>query len=354
MTEKDYSGATTRKIGGNAKASQSSKENFLNKNKEKQKPTKQTPTDEININDEEDNQDKKYENYKKAGQIAKQVKEYAKSIIKKDEKLAEIAEKIEAKIIELYGQVAFPVNLSIDDIAAHYTPTLRDETKANGLLKVDIGVNVNGCICDLAFTLDLTPEKKYTKLIEASENALKEALEEIKKYKEKTTLSQIGKVINEQISKLGFNPIVNLSGHSLDEFEIHSGLTIPNYNNSSTKELGEGVFAIEPFATLNTGSGSIYEGAGSNIYHLTNANNQVRDNFSREVLSFILETKKTLPFSSRELEKKFSTKALIAISNLKRAGIISEFPQLIEKNHQPISQAETSIIIHNNQVEVLA
>jgi methionyl aminopeptidase len=342
MTEKDYSGATTSKIGKNAKSSSGSKVQLADI-KTKQKENASTEQEEgLDI-----------DSYKKAGEIAKKVKEYAKSIIKKDAPLLEIAEKIEGKIIELKGELAFPVNLSIDDVAAHYTPTLRDETKASGLLKVDLGVHIKGCIADMAFTVDLTPEKKYQKLIEVAETALKNALEEVKKSKEDTTLSQIGRVIQQTIEKSGFSPIVNLSGHGLSEYNIHSGLTIPNFDNGSMKTLGEGAFAIEPFATLSTGSGSIYEGAGSNIYAIQKIF-QPRDNSSREVLDWVLENKKMLPFSQREIERIFGSKAIIAISNLKRAGIISEFPQLVEKNHQVISQAETSLIVHSGKVEILA
>jgi methionyl aminopeptidase len=121
--------------------------------------------------------------YKKAGQIAAKVKEFAKNLVKPDMLLSEIANKIEDETLKLGGEVAFPVNLSIDDVAAHYTPTLRDEKKASGLLKVDFGVHFNGCIADLAFSVDLTPEKKYQKQIESSEKALKAALEEVKKSK---------------------------------------------------------------------------------------------------------------------------------------------------------------------------
>jgi methionyl aminopeptidase len=347
MTEKDYSGTITGKIGKNAKTSLDSSEHkiSINKNKEKSRQSREATANNIEIN-------KKYENYKKAGQIAKQIKEFAKQLIKPKIPLAEIAEKIEAKTLELGAEVAFPVNLSIDDIAAHYTPTIRDDKIAQGLLKVDIGIHIEGCISDIAFTIDLTPEKKYLKLIEASEKALKSALELVKKEKDKTRLGEIGRVINQEITNLGFSPIVNLSGHGLGEYNIHSGITIPNYDNSSDKQLGEGAFAIEPFSTLASGSSSIYEGAGSNIYHLT-GQGQVRDNFAREVISWLLENKKELPFSSRELERKFGSRALIAISSLKRAGAINEFPQLIEKNHQPVSQAETSLVIHEGKVEIL-
>lgn len=344
MTEKDYSGATTSKIGKNAKSSTSkSSGETLTAKQKTQKQAAQSENDNINI-----------EAYRKAGEIGKKTKEFAKNLIKKDMLLSEIAEKIEGEIKKLGGEIAFPVNLSIDDVAAHYTPTLRDEKKASGLLKADIGIHVDGCICDLAFSVDLTPEKKHHKLIEASEKALNSALEIVKKNKDNTTVSQIGEQIEKQIKNTGFTPIVNLSGHSLDEYNIHAGLTIPNINNSSTKILESGAFAIEPFATLSTATGLIYEGAGSNIYHITANTIQVRDNFAREVLSWIIENKKTLPFSQRELEKEFGARVLIAVSNLKRAGAIEEYPQLIEKSHSPVSQTETSLIIlENGSVEIL-
>lgn len=349
MTEKDYSGAVTGKIGKNAKTNNSSTINqvILNKPKTTNKALEQDGIEMSSLDKEQ------ISNYKKAGEISKQVKEYAKKIIEKDMLLSEIAELIEKKILELKGEVAFPVNLSIDDIAAHYTPTLKDETKAQGLLKIDFGVHVEGCISDVAFSVDLTPEKKYTELINATQDALKAALEQVKKDKEKTTLNQIGLVIRQAIEKKGFIPIVNLSGHGLDEFDIHSGITIPNYDNGSTKEIGEGAFAIEPFATLKEGTGAIYDGNSGNIFHITSNTQQVRDNFAREILQWIIENKQTLPFSKRELERKFGSKAIIAISNLKRAGAIEEFAQLIEKSHKPIAQTETSFIIHNGIVEVL-
>lgn len=346
-TEKDYSGVTTSKIGKHAKAnfSVSSSQSATIKSK----PSNQPKNSRTDISDKDEN-DAKIENYKKAGQIARQVKEYAKSIIKKNEKLVDIAEKIESKILEIGGELAFPVNLSIDDVAAHYTPTLHDDKIAEGLLKVDIGIHVNGCICDIAFSVDLTPEKKHAKLIEASENALKSALEIIEKNVSKSTFNDIGGAIKEQIQKLGFSPIRNLSGHSLKEYRVHSGSIIPNYDNGNTKQIGEGAFAIEPFAT--SGAGIVYDGAGSNIYHIVKSG-QVRDAFARQVLRYILENKKMLPFSQRELEKKFGTRVLFALKSLKTSGTIEEYPQLVERNHAPVSQAETSVVIHDNKVEIL-
>jgi methionyl aminopeptidase len=229
----------------------------------------------------------------KAGKIAKEVKEYAKSIIKKDMLLLEIAELIETKIKELGGDIAFPVNLSINDIAAHYTPNNDDKTKAHGLLKIDIGIHVEGWIADTAFSIDLEDNEENKKLIEASSKALENATKVIK---ENTKLNEIGKTIQETIESFGFTPIINLSGHSLEQYDLHAGITIPNINNKQNTPIKQGLYAIEPFAT--SGNGKVYDGRPSGIYRLIN-NKNVRSPIARETLRLIEKEHDKVPFCSR-------------------------------------------------------
>ncbi|MEK6935310.1 MAG: type II methionyl aminopeptidase [Nanoarchaeota archaeon] len=278
--------------------------------------------------------------YKKAGEIAKQVVAYAKEIIKPNMLLVELANKIHKKIEDLGAISAFPVNFSINEIAAHYHPTFNDETKANGLLKIDLGVAVNGYIADTAFSLDLTPDKKYKKLIESAELALENALNKLKQNPN-LTLNDIGKTIEETIKSKGFSPIVNLSGHSLEQHNIHAGLTIPNYANSNNNNLKEGAYAIEPFAT--TGEGRIYEGESSNIYGVINPKN-TRSETSRKILDYVYKKYKTLPFSLREVQEKFGALAKISVKQMVQEKILHEFPQLIEESHHPVAQAEHTFI----------
>src|SRR3989344_4525227 len=147
---------------------------------------------------------KEIEKIKKAGEIAKQIKDYIKTIVKPGMLLKEIADKIEKKIQELGGKPAFPVNLSINEVAAHYTPSFNDESKAHGLLKVDFGVHVQGFVADTALSLDLENNEENKKLIEAAELALKEAL---KVTKLNATLGEIGSVIEKTIKNHGVTPI---------------------------------------------------------------------------------------------------------------------------------------------------
>jgi len=278
--------------------------------------------------------------YKKAGKISVEIKKYAREIIKPDMLLLEIAEKIHKKIEDLGAIPAFPVNLSIDDIAAHYHPILNDETKAGGLLKIDIGIQINGFIADTAFSIDLTPDKKHKELIKASEEALENALKKLEKNPD-LTLSEIGKTIQETIENKKFSPIINLSGHGLEKYEIHSSPTIPNYANGNNQTLESGAYAIEPFAT--TGQGKVYEGPSSNIFALINQKN-TRNPTARKILDYVIEKYKTLPFSLREMQEKFGAMSGLAIKQMTQEGLLHEFPQLIEKSHEPVSQAEHTLI----------
>jgi methionyl aminopeptidase len=279
----------------------------------------------------------------KAGEIEKKVKEYVKSFIKKDILLLEIAEKIENKILELGGKPAFPTNLSINEIAAHYTPSYNDETKAHGLLKVDLGVQVEGFIADSAFSLDLENSEENKRLIKASEEALNNA---IKSIIENKNLGEIGEIIQETINSFGFSPITNLTGHEIKEYELHSGLTIFNIKNNNKEKLNNGLYAIEPFVTK--GIGKIYEGKPSEIYVLQDDKN-IRSNEAREILNYIIKEYKTLPFCSRWIVKKFGVKSLFYLKQLEKNGNLYNYPELIEESHQKVSQSENTILIYEKE-----
>ena len=282
----------------------------------------------------------------KAGKISIEVKKYARSFIKKDMKLLDIAEKIEAKIVELGGEVAFPTNLSIDEIAAHYTPSHDDENVARGLLKVDLGVHVDGWVSDTAFSLVLENNEENKKLIEAAEVGLSNALEKVNPG---ISLSEIGKIVEDTINEKGFSVVINLSGHSMDEYDLHAGLTIPNINNGSNEILGEGLFAIEPFAT--NGNGKVNDGKPSGIYALIDPKN-IRSPIARELLEYIAEEYVNLPFCSRWLVKKFGTKALFGLKQLENNGNLHHFAQLVESGKGKVAQAEHSILVEKDGVVV--
>ena len=292
------------------------------------------------------------DSYIKAGGIAKEVKKFALDLIKPGMKLIDIAESIDAKIIELGGNFAFPVNLSLNEYAAHYTPASGDETIAEGILKVDIGIAVDGFIADTALSIDLTEDGKFKDMMELNKKVLQAASEVVRPNME---VRDIGNACQDTLDKWNlendsqFSIISGLCGHSLGKDKIHAGLTISNCRNDNNKILNDMAFAIEPFVT--TGIGEIHEGAPGGIYVLKSDTN-IRDRDAREVLKFIKETFRTRPFCMRWLEKENFGRLKFILNILVKQGILYEYPILVEKSKAPVSQFENTFVVANDEVKV--
>lgn len=287
----------------------------------------------------------------KAGKIAKQVREWITPQVKKGVSLLEIANKIEDKMEELGGKPAFPTNLSINEIAAHYTPAHDDETLAHGLLKIDFGVHVDGWASDQAFTIDLENSEENRKLIESAKSALDESIKLVQNKKTKTTLGEIGYTIEKTIQSKNHLPIRNLSGHEIDHYDLHAGQTIPNYNTNDSEELDVGIKAIEPFSTTASGAGKVRDGKPSGIYMLV-AEKNVRSPIAREVLNFIIEKFETLPFCERWIFKEFGSRGLLGLRQLESNGNLHHFKQLVEANSAKVAQAEHTLFLEGENVTI--
>lgn len=282
------------------------------------------------------------ENWRQAGRIAATVREYAKTVIKPGVKVLDAVEILEAKIRELGGEPAFPVNISLNHIAAHDTAAPQDtRVLSNEVVKVDVGVHIQGCIGDTACTIDLSG--KYTELVKAAEEALAEA---IKTVAIGTPISMIGKSIQETITKRGFAPVRNLSGHGINVYDVHTEPGIPNYDTGEKRTITKGmIFAIEPFAT--TGMGKIQNSSNPLIFSQVTTK-PVRDNTTRQVLAKIKEYH-MLPFASRWLTKEFSLfQVQFALRQLVQLGILRDYPPLPEVAKGIVSQAEHTIIVTDN------
>lgn len=289
--------------------------------------------------------------YRKAGQIACSVRDIAKKKGYVGKTLYEICEKIEKEIRENGGNPAFPVNVSLNEIAAHYTaePNDRQIVSDQDVLKLDIGVHVDGYIADTAVTISYNNE--FHSLVKASENALLEAL---KVARTKAKSNEIGKAIENSIIKSGYMPIKNLSGHSLERYTIHAGKSIPNINSFGSFLLeSDKAYAIEPFVTLKNGIGIVHEGNVANIFAIISrkpTKNKELDNF----LNYIWGRYKSLPFALRWLLDKYDEKnARNFLDILKKKKNIHAYPILVEGKKMMVSQSEHTIIPHETFTEVI-
>ncbi len=279
------------------------------------------------------------EKYREAGRILTEVKDNAVKKVKVGASLLELAEHIESSIKEKGAGVAFPVNISLNEEAAHATPSKNDKRVfARDLVKLDIGTHIDGYIADTAVTVDLGNNKE---IVKASQTALDAAIDVIKAG---INTSEISEVIEKTITSFGFNPVVNLTGHGLEQYKQHAPPSILNKRIETGVNLKEGqVVAIEPFTS--NGKGRVYEAGHAEIFSLLELK-PIRSRDARIVLNEI-ETFKTLPFAKRWLQGRVD----MSLRQLETAGIIRSYPVL--KDRGLVSQSEDTVIVTVDGCEVI-
>jgi len=286
------------------------------------------------------------EDYKKAGKVAAEVREDARKRYHVGETLLQICEHVEGLIRQKGAEPAFPCNVSLNEIAAHYTAEPNDQTvvKDGDVLKIDIGAHVNGYIADTAVTVCYNP--RYDSLVNATELALQEA---VKIVKARVKASDIGKVVEGVTKKMGFKPIHNLSGHSLAQYTIHAGKSIPNIWTIGTFSLlPNEAYAIEPFLTTKDGSGLVYNGKVKNIFAIA-TRKRTGDNDADAFLNDIWKRFKTLPFALRWVVKDHDEKKVRElIEFLVEKKLVRAYPILVEGNSKFVAQAEHTLIPTEN------
>ncbi|HNV94619.1 MAG: Methionine aminopeptidase [Candidatus Methanofastidiosum methylothiophilum] len=287
-------------------------------------------------------------NIRSAGNILKIVKEESKKLVISGYKVIDLVEFIEKKVIEMGGLPAFPCNVSINSIAAHYTPNLHTDLtlKSGDYVKVDIGCHIEGCIADTAYTVKV--DENDDDLIKATQEALNNAIAAVEPG---VKTNYIGKIIEDTIKDFHYNPIKELSGHGLKPYILHSGVTIPNYNSNVGSKLKEGdTIAIEPFASTKAGKLKTSE----EVYIFKYLQDRpLRDPNSKKLLSIIKQNYKTLPFAERWLEKDYSNlKINFSLRNLIRSNVIYPYNVLLDSEGGLVSQAENSLIVTSSGCEV--
>jgi methionyl aminopeptidase len=289
-----------------------------------------------------DFESEQYRKHREAGEILQTVREEAVERIEPGVSHLEIAEHVESRIRELGGEPAFPMNISIDEEAAHATPSADDdETFGEELINIDIGVHIDGYIADAAITVDYSGNDQ---LVEASAEALDAAIETVEPG---VNTGLLGDIIGRTIEGYGFNPVVNLTGHGLGHWEQHAPPNIPNRRVSQGVELEVGdVIAIEPFAT--DGGGKVTEGSDEEIFAL-DQEGSVRDRGARQALDQITEQFRTLPFASRWLDV---SRPEMALRRLTRQDIIHGYPVLKEQAGYYVSQKEHTVVVTEDGCEV--
>ncbi|MGY5852460.1 MAG: type II methionyl aminopeptidase [Candidatus Thorarchaeota archaeon] len=283
-----------------------------------------------------------WEKWRRAGVVAREALDIARTMVKPGTKVIDIVEATEKHILEHATGRSFPCNVALNNVAAHYTSPLNDETViAEGdLVTVDVGAHIDGCISDSAFTIALNPD--HADLVKASEEATKVA---IRMMRPGAKLNTIGALIEDTIQGFGFEPVRQLSGHQLNEYELHSEKQVPCVSGKSEVLVEEGeIYAIETFAS--TGSGNVTDLPQPLIYQLLPIRVPVRFKGTKQFLGIARKNYKEFPFAERWLAEKMTHASLkMAIRELERNGALIGHHILAEEKEAFVSQSEHTVII---------
>jgi methionyl aminopeptidase len=290
------------------------------------------------------------EKYRRAGRIANQVRNEVAPMIKVGARVLDICEKAEARILELGGHIAFPTNVSINEVAAHYSSPEGDSLSIHegDVVKLDVGVHVDGYIADTALSVSFNPA--FDRLVEASKEALSKGLELIKP---KVNAKDIGKIIEDTIRSYGYRPIRDLSGHQLDEYLLHGTKSLPNIAvpHGATIEEGE-AYALETFAT--TGTGSVHQTGQYLIFSLLPQRVAIRSSGAREVVRLVAREFRGLPFSRRYLTKHISKLSLaLGLRELLTNGVLRQYSVLADVKGSHVAQTEDTFLVTKDGIEII-
>lgn len=309
-----------------------------------------------------------YNIIRRAAEVHRQVRQYAQRTIKPGMSMTDIANMIEdgtRTLVEANGfnsGIGFPTGLSLNEVAAHYTPNAGDKRvlQSGDVLKVDFGVHVQGRIVDSAFTLNFEPT--YDPLLAAVKAATNAG---IKAAGIDARLGEVGAEIQEVMESHEFEAegkthqvkcIRNLQGHNIEPWRIHGGKSVPIVavpNLDEKMEEGE-YFAIETFGS--TGRGYVVDSGECSHYarKATPPSVPLRINSARQLLYTINKNFGSLPFCRRYLDRLGEQNYLLGLRHLVSQGIVQDYPPLADVPGCMTAQFEHTILLRPTCKEVVS
>ncbi len=289
--------------------------------------------------------------YQHAGKIAKEVRLEIRRTVREGMPIIDICEKVEGLTREKGGKPAFPCNVSVNEIAAHYTspPNDKQTIPEKSIVKVDIGVHVDGYIADTATTVCFNPE--YEDMVNTAEEALETAVELLRPG---LSITRFGSEIQKTIKTRGYKPISNLTGHLIKRYIIHAGKSLPNVFNLSTSRIKEGeIYGVEPFVTVTDANGRVDNLKEETIFRYQK-NKSLKNPYAKQISSYIKKNFLTLPFAERWLNTfASSSNYKSAFSELLSSKAVMGYPVFVEASRKPVAQAEYTILIEKDGCTIL-
>jgi len=274
-----------------------------------------------------------------------------RNLVYEGARVRELCEKVESETVELGGRPAFPCNIGINEIAAHYTSPWDDKSliPKGSVVKVDFGVHVDGYLTDTAVTVSLSP--LHDTMVEVAKEALRVGVGIVAHG---VKFSEIGNQIERTINQYGFRPIRNLTGHKIERYTIHAGKSVPNVAGPTPGRFEAGdVYAIEPFVTTREAAGRVEDSDQAFIFRSVKERG-VRSEAAKRIVEHVRATYRSLPFASRWLYSSLDGNVVDdGFAEAVKAKCISGYPVLVEASGNVVTQAEHTVIVKENGCEIL-
>lgn len=309
--------------------------------------------------------------FRKAGLIHKLVRNEVRNKIHAGVKFIDL-EKDAESIVKKYikpgenGGFAFPLGISVNEISAHDSAMIGDERvfKANDIVKIDIGIHVDGCIIDSAFTMivDGTEDfvDNYQPLLDATADATYTG---IRLSGPDANLFDISTAIKETIEsyELGngdpISAVYGLGGHNILPYKVHGGkllLSSPHPAQKGSRMVEDEVYAIETFASTGTGKISQKDICSCNHFMLNDDEKLLSklDSSKNPVVNWARTQNQSLPFTQlwcteiKNLKKSFDDGI--------REKVIVPYPPLTDVKNTFTSQLEHTIHVKEYGVEIFS
>lgn len=264
---------------------------------------------------------------------------------------------------------AFPVGISVNEVIAHDTANIEDTRtfKTNDVVKIDLGIHLNGSIIDSAFTMIIGDDEQtknfYFPLLEATQDATYTgiALSGVD-----ARLYEISEAISEVIGSYELEdgtqikPIFGLGGHDILPYKVHGEkliLSVPHKTQKNIKMKENEIYAIETYASTGSGKPN-QENIGKCNHFMIDDN--VKKNYynlrgkekKNELMRWIMKDGKTLPFTQSWCSHIPNYENHLNYYREKR-GIIA-YPPLSDTVGSKTSQFEHTIHIKENCVEIFS
>jgi len=248
--------------------------------------------------------------------------------------------------------VAFPTSVSIDNCAGHFSPLADNVTvlKEGDLVKIDLGVHIDGFISVVAHTLIVTTNSQVpttgrkADVIAAAHYAAEAAHRLIKPGKKNTEVTEVIEKIAEQFK---CQPLEGVLSHQMKRFVIDGNKVIISKSQLEHKveefEFEENqVYAVDMVMSTGEGKAKETETRTTIFKRAVDQNYLLKMKAARYVFNEINSRFPTLPFTLRALDEK---RGRLGITECLKHDLVNPYPVLFEKQGEYVAQLKFTVMV---------